>query len=76
MMKRLRKFFKELWIERTEILKVLAYGLATVWYGYILRIIIKADIGIFPSILLFIGGLVLGIFTFIGIYTAFSEDDE
>ena len=75
-MKKLKKFFKELRMEKVKILKVLAYGLATVWYGYILRIITKADIGIFPAVLLFIGGFVFGIFTFIGIYTAFSEEDE
>lgn len=75
-MKKLKRFFKELWLERVEILKVLAYGLATVWYGYILRIIAKADIGIFPVVLLFIGGIALAIFTFVGIYTALSEDDE
>lgn len=75
-MKKLKRFFKKLWMVRGAILKVLAYGLAAVWYGYILRIIIKADIGILPAILLFIGGLVFGIFTLISIYNVFSEDDE
>lgn len=75
-MKKLTKFFKELLAEKDEILKVLAYGLALVWYSYILRIITKADIGIFPTILLFIGGIVFALFTFISLYNIFSEDDE
>ena len=75
-MKKLKNIFKKLWMEKFEILKLLAYGLATVWFGYTLRIITKADIGIFPAILLFIGGIVFGVFTFIGIYNAFSKDKE
>ena len=75
-MKKIRRFFKDLWLDRNELLKVFAYGLAMVWYGYILRIITKADIGIFPTILLFIGGIVFGLFTFISLYNVFSEDDE
>lgn len=70
------KFFKELWMARYDLLRLLVCGLAVAWYGYTLRIIAKADIGIFPTILLYIGGFVFGIFTIISLYNAFSEDDE
>lgn len=75
-MKKLKKFFKELWMERGGILKILAYVITIGWYGYVLRIISGAGIGIFPQILLFIGGIVLGLFTCISLHDAFSEDDE
>ena len=75
-MKKIKKFFKGLWLERHDILKILAYALAVAWYGYTLRIIAEAEIGIFPTILLFIGGLILGFFTCISLHEAFSYDDE
>ena len=74
-MKKLKKFFKELWLERAGLLQILAYGITIVWYGYVLRLIGAADIGLFPKILLFIVGLVLGFFTCISLHNAFSEDD-
>jgi hypothetical protein len=75
-MKKLKRFFKELRMARGEIFKILAYGLTIVWYGYALRIIVAADISLFSAILMLIGGLVLGFFTWIGLQEGFSEDDE
>lgn len=75
-MKKLKKFFKELWMERGGILKLLVYGLTIGWYGYALRIIVAADISLFSAILMIIGGLILGFFTCISLHDAFSEDDE
>lgn len=75
-MKKLRKLFKELGMEKIEILKAIAYIVAVVWYGVVLGIIADAGIGVFPTILLFIGGIVLGFFTWFGLHEGFSEDDE
>ena len=75
-MKKLRKLIKELRMAKIEIFQVLAYIGIVAWYGIVLGIIVDAGIELFPTILLFIGGLVLGFFTWIGIHEAFSEDDE
>ena len=75
-MKKLKKLLKKLRTERVQILQALFYIGAVVWYGVVLRIIADSDIGLFPAILLFIGGLVLGFFTWIGLHEGFSEDDE
>ena len=75
-MKKLKKLLKELGMEKIEIIKAIAYICTVVWYGLALGIIADAGIGVFPSILLFIGGLVLGFFTWFGIHEGFSEDDE
>ena len=75
-MKKLKKLLKELRMAKIEILQALAYIGAVVWYGVVLRIIADSGIDLFPAILLFIGGLVLGFFTWIGIHEGFSEDDE
>lgn len=75
-MKKLRKLLKELRMNRVGILQALAYIGAVVWYGVVLGIIVDAYLDLFPTILLFIGGLVLGFFTWFGIHEGFSEDDE
>lgn len=75
-MKKLKKFFKKLWMEKFELLKLLAYGLAFAWYGYALRIITQSDIGIVSAILMIIGGLALAFFTCVSLHDFFSEDDE
>lgn len=75
-MKRLRKIFKELWADRSQILQALIYICSVGWYGFVLWIIGEAEIGIFPKILLCIGGLVLGLFTCISLHRTFTEDDE
>lgn len=75
-MKRIKKFFRELWSERFGLLQGLAYLLVVGWYGYSIRIIIKADIGIFLTALMVVVGLVLSLFTIIGIHEGFSEDSK
>lgn len=75
-MKKLKKLIKELRMERSQILQAFAYIGTVVWYGVVLGIIADAGIGLFPTLLLFIGGIVLGFFTLIGLHEAFSEDDE
>ena len=75
-MKKLKKLIKELRMAKIEIFQALAYIGTVVWYGLVLGIIADAGVGLFPTILLFIGGLVLGVFTWIGIHKIFSEDDE
>lgn len=75
-MKKLKKILRQLRLEREGLFQILAYGITIVWYGYVLRLIGVADISLFPKILLFIGGLVLGFFTCISLHNAFSEDDE
>ena len=75
-MKKLRKLIKELRMSKIQIFQALAYIGAVVWYGVVLRIIADSGIDLFPAILLFIGGLVLGFFTWIGLHESFSEDDE
>ena len=75
-MKKLKKLIKELKAEKVEIFQALAYIGTVVCCGTVLGIIAKSDIGIFSKVLLFIGSLVLGIFTLIGVHEAFSEDDE
>ena len=75
-MKKLRKLIKELRMAKIEIFQALAYIGTVVWYGLVLGIIADAGMGLFPTILLFIGGLVLGFFTWIGLHESFSEDDE
>ena len=72
-MKKRKNFWKE---NRTSILSVLAYFLTIAWYGYVLRIIIKSNINLFVTILLVIGGVILGLFTCISIHEAFSKDDD
>ena len=75
-MKKLKKFLRQLRVEREGLLQILAYGITIVWYGYALRIIVAADISLFSAILMLIGGLLLGFFSCISLYNAFSEDDE
>jgi hypothetical protein len=75
-MKKFKKIIKEILMEKIEIIKAVAYIGAVVWYGLVLGIIADAGIGIFPAILLIIGGIVLGFFTWFGIHEGFSEDDE
>ena len=75
-MKKLRKLIKELRMAKIGILQALSYIGTVVWYGLVLGIIADAGIDLFPTILLFVGGLVLGFFTWIGIHEGFSEDDE
>lgn len=72
-MKKRKNFWKE---NRASILSVLAYFLTIAWYGYVLRIIIKSNINLFVTILLVIGGVILGLFTCISLHEAFSEDDD
>ena len=76
-MKKLKKVLKELWLDRYETLKILAYFLTIGWYGYVLRHISKChNISLFPAILMFIGGLALAVFTCISLYTLFNADDD
>ena len=75
-MKKLRKLIKEFRMAKIQIFQALAYIGTVVWYGFVLGIIADAGIDLFPTILLIIGGLVLGFFTWIGVHEGFSEDDE
>ncbi len=75
-MKKLRKLLKELRMERIQIHQALFYIGAVVWYGVVLGIIADSGIDLFPAILLFIGGIVFGFFTWIGLHEGFSEYDE
>ena len=75
-MKRIRKFFRELWMERFGLLQGLIYLLVIGWYGFTMRIIIQSDIGIFLTALMVVVGLALSLFTIIGIHEGFSKDDE
>lgn len=75
-MKKLRKLIKELRMEKVQLIEALTYIGAVVWYGVVLGIIADAGLAPFPTILLFIGGIVLGFFTWIGLREGFSEDDE
>lgn len=75
-MKKLKRLIKELGKGKNEILKAVAYFGAVVWYGVVLGIIFDAGIDLFPTILLSIGSLVFGFFTWIGLHEGFSEDDE
>jgi hypothetical protein len=75
-MKKLKKLIKELRMAKIEIFQALAYIGTVAWYGIVLGIIADAGVGAFPTALLFIGGLVLGFFTLIGLHEAFLEDDE
>lgn len=61
---------------KAGILSAIAYFLTIGWYGYVLRIIIESEINLFLTILLLVGGLMLGLFTCISIHEAFSEDDD
>lgn len=74
-MKKLRKLVKESWEDRHGLVSILAYLLVVGWFGYILRFILKSNLGIFPKIVLFIGGCVLGFFNCIGLANLFSEND-
>lgn len=75
-MKKLKKLFKEIWLERRGILQGLAYFLVVGFYGYVLRIVISSDINPFFTILLVAGGLVLGLFTILSLHKHFSEDEQ
>ena len=75
-MKKLIKLIKKVRMAKIEIFQALAYIGTVAWYGLVLGIIADADIGAFSTVLLFIGGLVLGFFTWIGLHEAFSKDDE
>lgn len=75
-MKKLKKLIKELRMAKVEIFPALFYIGAVIWYGVVLGIIADSGIDLFPAILLFIGGLVFGFFTWIGLKEGFSEDDE
>lgn len=72
-MKKRRNFWKD---NKVGILSALAYFLTIGWYGYVLRIIIESNVNLFLTILLLIGGLILGFFTCISLHEAFSEDDD
>lgn len=75
-MKKLRRFFKELWMERSGFLSFLAYALVVGWFGYVLIFIATSDLGLLPKALLLIGGCVLAFLNCIGLYNALSDDDE
>ena len=75
-MKKLKRLLKTLWMERYDFLQILAYILVIGWFGYILRFIWKSDLGIFPKILLIIGGCFFAIFNCLGLHNAFSKDDN
>ena len=72
----MKKFFKELWLERHSLLEALVYILVIGWYGYTLRIIASFNINIFLRIIMIVGGLALGVFTCINLHNVFSEDEE
>jgi hypothetical protein len=75
-MKRFKKILKELWLERHEILHLLAYALTIAWYGYVMRIILRSGIGTFLIILMLVVGLALGLFSCISLHNAFSKEDK
>ena len=75
-MKKLKKFLKELWMERSQIFQALAYIGTIAWYGLVLRIVASANIHLLPTILVFIGGIVLAFFTCVSLHKAFSEDEK
>lgn len=70
-MKKPRKFFKELWLERHGLLQILIYILTIGWYGYAIRVIATSEVNLFLKIIMIIGGLVLALFTCISLH-----DDE
>ena len=72
-MKKRKNFWKD---NKVGILSALAYFLTIGWYGYVLRIIIESNINLFFTILLVVGGLILGFFTCICLHEAFSYDDD
>lgn len=59
MMKKLRKFFKELWLERTEILKALAYVITFGWFTYVVDMVYSSDSGILGKVFFTVWSLVL-----------------
>ena len=75
-MKKFRNILKELRMAKIEIIKALSYIVTVIWYGIVLGIVLDSGIEVFPTILLIIGGLVLGFFTWFGIHEGFSEDDK
>lgn len=75
-MKKIRKIFKEIWLNRQDILQALAYIVSMVFYGVVLTLIASSGIGIFLKILLCIVDLILGLVTCIGLYHIFGRDDE
>lgn len=76
-MKKLKKIFKELWLDRYDILQALAYILTIGWYGYVLRHINNCSyISLFPAILMLIGGIALCFFTCFSLYKIFNADDD
>ena len=72
-MKKLRRFFKELWVERYEILKALTYIISGVWYAYIVSVVSTSDSGIMGKIFFFVWSLVL-VFLF-AIYKSNTHND-
>ena len=75
-MKKLRKFFKELWEAKYSILYLLAYLLIFAWHSFVFEIVANADVGLLPKILLFIGGFVLCVFSCFSLYEFFSDSDD
>lgn len=75
-MKKLKKFFKKLWMDRHGLLDILAYLLVVGWFGYMLRFILKSDLGVVPKVLLFTGGCILAILNVIGLMNFASRDNE
>lgn len=75
-MKKLKRFFKELWMERQGLVSIFAYILVVGWFGYTLRFIAISDLVLLPKILLLGGGCILAIFNIIGLINFLSDDDE
>ncbi len=75
-MKKIKKFFRELWLERDQLLSMIAYIILVGWYGYALIIIAESDIPLFPCILMFVGGLIFALVSFVGLRHIFSSDEK
>lgn len=72
-MKKLKRFFKELWLERVEILKVLAYVISGCWFAYVVGIVSTSDSSIFGKIFFVIWSLVL---TFLFVLYKVNNDND
>lgn len=60
-MKKIRKFFKELWLDKDELLKALAYLITFGWFAYIVRMVYSSDGGILGKVFFTVWSLVLAI---------------
>ena len=73
-MKKIRKFFRKLWLERDDVLHALAYILVTSFGGSMLIIITTLDISLPLKVILFIGEFLLLGLGWIGVHYIFNQD--